>query len=203
MFRYRTNKRALTIAAMIILLCLVCLTGATFALFTSNVKDGTIGVVATAGFIDVDVVDADNTDHSLVDSSLGFQFESNADGKRFDTDSVYFEPGAAFRTHGFKVKNKSSIPIKFRMYISEDDDTDMNAFNEAFEILISTDPTDMTNAVKIIEFEEAIEAETCGADTYYLFIKMKETAGNDFQGFAYEGIGVTVYAVQGNLILEE
>jgi hypothetical protein len=28
---------------------------------------------------------------------------------------------------------------------------------------------------------------------------MKETAGNDFQGASYEGIGVTVYAVQGNV----
>jgi hypothetical protein len=29
---------------------------------------------------------------------------------------------------------------------------------------------------------------------------MKDTAGNEFQGAKYEGIGVTVYAVQGNVM---
>lgn len=201
MFRYQNHKRKFYIAAMIVLFCLVSLAGATYAIFTSNIKDGTIGVVATAGNIDVDIVDAANTDRSLIDNVL--QFESNAEGERFDTDSVYFEPGAAFRTHGFKVKNKGEIPIKFRMYISEDAEHDMTAFNEAFEILIAKDPADMSSAVKIMEFEEKIEPYTCGADTYYLFIKMKETANNDFQNFACSGIGITVYAVQGNIIIEE
>jgi hypothetical protein len=32
---------------------------------------------------------------------------------------------------------------------------------------------------------------------------MKDTAGNEFQGKTYTGIGVTVYAVQGNVTIEE
>jgi hypothetical protein len=32
---------------------------------------------------------------------------------------------------------------------------------------------------------------------------MKETAGNEFQKQEYRGIGVTVFAIQGNAILEE
>ena len=38
--------------------------------------------------------------------------------------------------------------------------------------------------------------------TYYLVIRMKENAGNEFQDQAYSGIGVTVYAIQGNVELE-
>jgi hypothetical protein len=37
--------------------------------------------------------------------------------------------------------------------------------------------------------------------TYYLYIKMKETIGNDFQNKVYTGIGITVYAVQGNAMI--
>ena len=32
---------------------------------------------------------------------------------------------------------------------------------------------------------------------------MKETVGNEFQGAKYEGIGITVYAVQANAALKE
>ncbi len=197
MFRYQSGKRALFIAVMIVLLCFLCLTGATLAVFTNSQSDGTIGVITTAGNVKVDIVDALDTNRSLVGNVL--QFESNANGERFDTDSVYFEPGAAFRTHGFKVKNKGDIPIKFRVYISEDENHDMTAFNEAFEILISDDPTDMSNAVSVIEFDEKLDPYACSDSTYYLYIKMKETADNDFQNFECSGIGVTVYAAQGNI----
>ena len=40
------------------------------------------------------------------------------------------------------------------------------------------------------------------SETYYLVIRMKETAGNEFQNKTYTGIGITVYAVQGNAPIE-
>ena len=36
------------------------------------------------------------------------------------------------------------------------------------------------------------------SDIYYLVVKMKANAGNKFQGRSFSGIGVTVFAVQGN-----
>ena len=54
MFRYKTNKKMLIIAAAVILLCFVCLSGATLALF-SQTLDGTIGIITTAGDIEVDI----------------------------------------------------------------------------------------------------------------------------------------------------
>ena len=38
--------------------------------------------------------------------------------------------------------------------------------------------------------------------TYYLVVRMRESANNDFQGVMYSGIGITVYAVQGNVVIE-
>jgi hypothetical protein len=58
MLRYKSHKQAFIMAALVILLCLVCLTGATLALFTGNVNDGTIGIITTTGDIAVDIVDA-------------------------------------------------------------------------------------------------------------------------------------------------
>ena len=64
---------------------------------------------------------------------------------------------------------------------------------------ISTDPTNPAIAQKLTDFTGRLEVGESSESTYYLFIKMKESVGNEFQGKSYAGIGVTVYAVQGNV----
>ena len=205
MFRYKTHRQSIIIAALIILLCVVLLSGATLAIFTSNPKDGTIGIVTTAGNIDVDIVDENS--QSLVGRALNFKSDK-------EQEEILFEPGAMFRTEGFKVVNKGNIILNFRLYISDDEDTDMEAFAKAFDIWISTDPNKPEEAEELRPFEgrlgaEGVEKDVNGeplkseSETYYLFIKMKETAGNEFQNKEYYGIGVTVFAIQGNANLEE
>lgn len=189
MFRYKSKKQALFIAALVILLCLVCLSGATLALFTSNRQDGTIGIVTTSGNIDVDIVD--EAGQSLKDQTLDFV----RDGKPVN---ALFEPGATFRTEGFQVKNTGNISIRFRLHISNDEQMDMEAFNRAFEVWIGPDPNDPSKSVPMTEFSQVILPGDTDQQSYYLFVHMKESAGNEFQGAIYSGIGVTVYAVQGN-----
>lgn len=196
MFRYRSNKQAFIIAVLVILLCLVSLTGATLALFTNNTSNGTIGVITTAGDVKVDIVSATDPSTSLVGQVL--QFQTSADQKE-----ILFEPGATFYTQGFKIKNTGDIPVNFRLSVSEDEDIDMEEFKKAFEVWISTDPKNPAAATKLTEYICRLEAGDSSTDTYYLFIKMKEAVGNEFQGKTYSGIGVTVYAVQGNVNVEE
>jgi hypothetical protein len=194
MLRYKSHKQAFIMTALVILLCLVCLTGATLALFTGNINDGTIGVITTSGDIAVDIVDAfSNT--TLVGEVL--QFQTSADRKE-----LLFEPGATFYTRGFKVKNAGDIPVNFRLSVSEDEAIDMEEFHKAFEVWISTSPTDPANAQKLTNFTGRLEVGESSESTYYLFVKMKESVGNDFQGKTYTGIGITVYAVQGNAKLD-
>lgn len=190
MIRYKTNKQAIIIAALIILLCLTTLTGATLALFTNDPKDGTIGIVTTTGNVDVDIVDDTDAHQTLVGSVL--QFRSSNDGE------IFFEPGATYGTEGFKIANKGDIPIKFRVYISEDEEEDMNEFHKAFEVWIGRSENPDGTTQKITEFEDELPVGAISEDTYYLFVKMKETADNTFQNTSYSGIGITVYAVQGN-----
>ena len=191
MFRYQSNMRAIVIAALTILVCLVCLTGATLALFTSDEGDGTIGIITTAGDVAVDIVDAADGKTSLVGEVL--QFHTSAQNRE-----VLFEPGATFRTQGFQIKNVGTVPVNFRLYVSRDEEMDMDAFLEAFDIWLSADPSKPDAACDINEFEGSLAPDGNTKQTYYLFIKMKENAGNEFQKRTYTGIGVTVYAVQGN-----
>lgn len=196
MIRYKTNRQALIIAVIVILLCLVSLMGATYALFMETAENGTIGVITTAGDIKVDIVNALDEQDSLVGEVLQFQ---TSDTQR----DILFEPGATFYTQGFKIKNTGDIPINFRLYISEDEKIDMEEFNRAFDVWISTSKTNTADAKKITEFTDYLEVGCSSEATYYLFIKMKENVGNEFQGKTYTGIGVTVYAVQGNVEAKE
>lgn len=193
---YQSNKRAFMIAVLIILLCLVCLTGSTLALFTSDIKDGTIGIITTSGSVKVDIVDTTSEQNSLENKYLHFYTSS-------DKKKILFEPGETFYTQGFKIKNLGNVPINFRLSVSEDESIDMAAFYEAFEVWISTNKNDPTGAEKLTQFVGWLEAGAETADTYYLYIKMKESADNEFQGKTYAGIGITVYAVQGNVEIKE
>lgn len=194
MFRCKNINSAFIMAALVILICLVSLTGATLALFTNNPDDGRIGIIATSGNVKVDIVDSE-TEESLVGEVLKFE---SKDG----SDSILFEPGATFFTQGFKAKNVGDIPINFRMYISEDENLDMNEFEKAFDFYITDNPDNLEDAKKLIDFTGRLEVGE-STEAYYLVIKMKENATDEFQGHKYSGIGITVCAVQGNAHKEE
>ncbi len=218
MFTYRKSyKKAIVTTAVVILLCLVCLTGATLALFTNDLRDGTIGIITTAGSVKVDIVNANDGETSLVGKVLSFYTSS-------ERKEILFEPGATIRTEGFKVKNLGNVPVNFRVFISKDetvvDESELEQiigyekltyeeFSDAFDVWITTDPDDPDKHVEMDEFVGSLKPaanETVNAvtdETYYLVVRMKEDANNDFQGKYYKGIGVTVYAIQGNAQLGE
>lgn len=147
---------------------------------------GTIGVNLTTGSLRVDIVDDEGV--SLVGDVLDF-VSASEDGE------IFAEPGASYLTEGFRIKNAGEIPLTYRVYISEDETVDKESFESAFELYITTNPenTDLTESA--LAFEGALEAGEC-SELSYIVVKMKESAGNDFQGKTYTGIGITVYAVQ-------
>lgn len=190
MYRYKPTKSTLIIAALVILLCLVSITGATLALFTSGGEDGKIGINTTSGNLKVDIIDTsvDNPD-SLVGEVLDFITVS-------EDSEVLFEPGSVYYTEGFRVRNDGDIPINFILYISEDE-TVAEDFADAFEVWLTSDPTSRSNMVKLQEFDGRLEVGQ-SSEAYYLVFRMKETAGNEFQNRTFTGVGITVCAVQGN-----
>lgn len=188
MFRYKSNKQALIIAALVILLCLVCLTGATLALFSSDLADGTIGVVTTSGDVEVDILDAYG--NSLKDQALSFV--------TFDNEPPEFEPGATFYTQEFTVVNTGNVHVQFSLSISKDEDFEDKDIADAFEIwIVPADDPDYKNAEHSTNFKGTLKVGDSSV-SYVLIVKMKETAGNELQGKQFSGIGITVYAVQAN-----
>lgn len=194
MFRYKVQKKTMIIAAMVILLCLVSITGATLALFTSNVDDGTVGVNATSGNLKVDIIDDSNNPSSLIGEALNFEPKNEG-------EEILFEPGATYHTEGFRVKNNGNIPFNYIIYISSDENVPADFF-DAFDVWITSDVTDKSKAIPIEDFERRIEAGL-SSDIYYLVFQMKPSAGNTFQERTFTGIGVTVCAVQGNVHFDE
>lgn len=186
------DSKRIILPILVILLCFVSVVGSTYALFTSG-DDGKIGINSASGYIKMDIVDTNN--NSLLNDQLDF-IVTTADNKPY-----YFEPGATVRTQGFKVLNKGNITVNYRVYISNDPSEDMEAFNEAFEVWISDDPNNLSNATNITEFKGTLGPGGV-TTTYFLVVKMKESATNDFQGVMYSGIGITVYAVQGNVTIQ-
>ena len=195
MLRLQSHIKAITMAAMIFLLCLVCLTGATLALFTSDINDGTIGVVTTAGYIEVDIVDT--AGESLQTKALDF-VTTNGTSK---SEELCFEPGATFYTQEFRVVNEGNITVHYTISVSKKEGISLEAFKEVFDIWIVERGQDPHSGVLMDEFDGWLLAGK-ESTTYHLYIKMKETIGNDFQGKVYTGIGITVYAVQGNAVAE-
>ena len=167
MFHYKLKEQSFIIPALIILLCLVCLVGSTFALFTGDPNKGTIGIITTSGNVKIDIVDTSEEGNTLVGSVL--QFQTSA-----DQADVLFEPGVTFYTQGFRVKNEGSIPVNFHLTVSEVLGNDKAAFNQAFELWITKNHTDPTEAVRLTDFVGHLAPNTIGEDVYYLFVKMKK-----------------------------
>ena len=188
MTRYKAQIESIIRAALVILLCLAFIIGSTFALFTDN--DGKIGINATAGNLEVDIVDTSETPQSLVGDVLNFITTAQ-------NPVALFEPGATFHTEGFRVKNEGNIPLNFILYISNDSEIS-DGFSDAFEVWITNDVTDRTSGERLQDFSGRLEIGE-SSDVYYLVFRMKETAGNEYQNRVFTGVGITVCAVQGNV----
>lgn len=188
--RERKKTKAVVLLGIIILFLLATIAGLTYLLFASDGNNGKIGINVTTGECKIDIVDAE--DKSLVGGVLDFV---NAE----ESENTYFAPGATYYTESFQVKNMGTIPVNFRIYTSENEDT--GTFGEAFELWITTNPENLDAAEKLTEFTGRLEIDE-KSEIYYLVIKMKETAGNEFQNKTYTGIGVTVHAVQDTVEIE-
>ena len=176
-----------------ILIILLFICAMFFALPNSCLPDnlvggdsGDVGVNVTTGKVKVDITDVDG--NSIVGEVL--EFETG-----FEDKAVRFEPGVAYRTEGFKVKNTGELKISYRMYVSREEGVDMIEFDNAFEFYVTTNPDDLDSLEQIKSFDGALDSLN-SSETYYLVVKMKGEAGNDFQGKTFTGIGITVNATQ-------
>ena len=169
---------------VIILLILAAILGLTYLLYSDSDGDGVIGINITTGQCKIDIVDSEGA--TLVGDVLDFITTE---------EKVIFRPGSLYYTESFAVQNIGNIPLKFRISVSEDEELNGATLEDAFDIYIVKDPSEIGNGEQLTAFTGALEVgET--SEYYCMVIRMKEDAGNDFQNKTYTGIGITVYAVQ-------
>ena len=185
----KSLKRALLSSAFSLIICVAMLIGTTFAWFTDTASTA-VNKIQT-GNLKVDIVDQNG--NSLNGKSLSFR---DVDNK---TD-ILWEPGAKFNLDSFKIVNKGNLALKYKVIIS--------GINGSAKLLEAIDFT-----VKIGDAAEAALADWEGVllpdgaaaadtmpvkETKLITIsgKMREDAGNEYQGLSIDGIGITVLATQ-------
>ena len=185
----KTSKRALLTSVLSIALCLSMLIGTTFAWFTDTASTAVNKI--QAGTLDVDIVDA--TDNTLNGKTLYFR---DVNGKT----NILWEPGATFNLDTFRIVNKGTLALKYKVVISGIDGSAelLNVINFTVKKGDAA-PVELTGWEGVLLPEGA--APAAGADVKTTGViaisgKMDEQAGNQYQGLSIDGLGITVYATQ-------
>ena len=147
---------------------------------------GDSGVNITTGKIEVDIVNLNF--ESVVGSKLKFAGET-------EYNPILFQPGDVYYTEGFKIKNNGNIKMTYKMFVTAPGDVDKLKFTDAFDFYITTNPNDLSGAIKMLEFNGTLDPGKASA-TFYIVVVMKREAGNEFQNVAFNGLGITVNASQ-------
>ena len=185
----RKTKKALLMSVLSMVLCVAMLVGMTFAWFTDTASTAVNKI--QAGNLDIDIVDKDGK--SLDGKSLSFK---DVNGK---TD-ILWEPGATFKLDSFRIVNKGNLALKYKVVI--------NGVKGSAKLLKAID-----FSVKIGDAEKALadwegillpkekvavndKEEVEKTSLITISAKMKEDAGNEYQGLSIDGLGITVLATQ-------
>lgn len=176
----KSTKRALVSSAIATLVCIVMLIGTTFAWFTDTASTNVNKI--QSGTLKVDIVDGNGT--SLQGKSLSFvNKEGSAD--------ILWEPGATFKTAGFKIKNNGNLALKYKLLVNGiDGDSDL------LKVISFSVLDEKGVAVDLNTYEGHLAAEAVSDKTLYIQGHMDEAAGNEYQGKELEGLSVTVVATQ-------
>ena len=185
------TKKALIMSVLSMVLCIAMLIGMTFAWFTDTASTGVNKI--QAGTLKVDIVD--NNGASLEGKTLYFRDVN-------ENKNVLWEPGATFNLDSFKIVNKGKLALKYKVAI-----TGLTGDAELLEAIDFTIKDENGNEQTLNGWEgkllpngaAAIDNMPAGETGCFTITgKMKESAGNEYQGKSLEGIGITVYATQLN-----
>ncbi|HBF14557.1 MAG TPA: hypothetical protein DDW30_02515 [Clostridiales bacterium] len=177
----KTNntKKALIASLLSLVLCVSMLVGSTFAWFTDTATTAVNTI--QAGNLKIDIVNEAGV--SLKGSDMSFV---NKDGSA----DILWEPGATFRTPGFKVKNIGNLALKYKMLLNG-----VTGDNELLKV-IKFSVVDENGAVVNLDSYEAVLKKDETSGVLYIEGHMAEDAGNTYQGLKLNGLGITVYATQ-------
>ena len=176
----KSTKRALVSSAIATLVCIVMLIGTTFAWFTDTASTNVNKI--QSGTLKVDIVDKNGA--SLQGKSLSFV---NKDGSA----DILWEPGATFKTTGFKIKNNGNLALKYKLLVNG-----IDGDSELLKVISFSVLDEEGAAVDLNTYEGHLTAKAVSDKMLYIQGHMDEAAGNEYQGKELEGLSVTVVATQ-------
>lgn len=182
-----TTKNALLMSAISMLLCVAMLVGATFAWF----NDSTSTVVNSihTGTLDIELQMKDEAGNwvSAEEETLDFVKADGAEG-----EAIIWEPGCTYRLQDLRLINRSNLALKYKVLITGIQGDEK--LNEAIEWTIRLDGADLNIGEEMYWLPG--DGTTDNVKEFTISGHMMETAGNEYQGLAIEGISITVLAAQ-------
>lgn len=191
-----TIKHQLMSSMLAMLLCCAMLIGATFAWFTDSASTAVNRIQAGS----LDLVLESSTDGvtwtEITEGSAPLSFIKAAAGAG---QEILWEPGCTYNLPQLRIRNAGNLAFKFRMDFSAvSGDTKlaevleviMNGLDTGITLrdaLISTDPDGIIWGV-------LLPGESTAATT--IALHMMESADNEYQGLAVDGVAIFVNATQ-------
>ncbi len=185
------TRRALLSSVISLLLCITMLIGSTFAWFTdtATTKVNTI----QAGELDIQLLDGDSTSaNSLEGETLTFAKDDNAP----TDEAVLFEPGAKYTLQQAWLYNAGNLHAKYQVVI-----TGVTSGAELAQVLdVYVNDVNCGTLANLVALGGIVKEGTIEPGAFETFgkidLKMKEEAGNEYQGMILDGVAITVLATQ-------
>lgn len=199
MTKKKGTKRALLMSVLSLVLCFSMLIGTTFAWFTDSVTSASN--IIKSGNLDVEMYWAEGTEDptnaNWIDASTGAIF-----------DYQNWEPGYTMVRH-IKIENKGSLALKYKVVITTEgtisDLTDVIDVYYEDPAMQMSDASALTEEIAIGNLTSVLanmDATANGAlaagasDTITIALKMRETAGNDYQNKQIGAFSISLLATQ-------
>ena len=189
----KNQKRALSFSMLSIVLCVAMLIGTTFAWFTDNASTG-VNLIQ-AGTLDIELQKSEDNGETwtAVGKNESLAFQKAAEG-----EEVLWEPGVTYNLPLLRVVNKGNLALKYKIQISGLDGNAelLNAID--FTLKNGEEMVDLTTYEGHIAGMHESGSPTVDKELSSLTISghMRESAGNEYQGLALNGIYITVAATQ-------
>ncbi|MBE6925839.1 MAG: hypothetical protein E7461_03250 [Ruminococcaceae bacterium] len=183
----KTTRRALLMSALSLLLCVSMLIGSTFAWFTDSVTSA--GNIIKSGTLDVEMYWAKGNEDPNADATA---WTDASTGAIFNNKN--WEPGYVEVRH-IKISNVGTLALKYQLHIFANGD--VSKLTDAIDVYFVdpamqvTDRTALNGIDPVGTLTEVLAGMPGNAsgdllatetDTVTLALKMRESAGNEYQG---------------------
>lgn len=178
-------KKSIFLSLLIIGVCIVVLSGTSYAWFTDTAS--TNGNKIQAGTLDIKL--EKSTDGSSWEDAEGQPLNLVTADNR-SADEIYFEPGATYKLETIKVANRGNLALKYKIVL--------NGLTGDAKLLEKLDITiaDQNGSTINLADQEFPLAAGVSSDPITISLHMAEDAGNEYQGMMVSDVSIKVIATQ-------